>query len=205
MLIAAAVFVFFVVGGSYVSRRQNTPEKDKRSVSLFLIFVCMASLAPGLTQRDLWPFSAWPLVAGELLPTVTQPRLMVVDGSGRELELDYRAVQPFEFDELMSWLDGRMGQLDDLQRRQAFAYILRLIRNGQARVASRGTPGYFSRVLGPLTAPYFVLHPKKWTDGDYPRERIAGVRFYHERWTLGDRDRTLSKTLVYEYMGATGD
>jgi hypothetical protein len=58
--------------------------------------------------------------------------------------------------------------------------------------------GRFERVLGPLTAPYFLLHPKAWRSAQStPAEPFQRLRFYHLIWVknVGITGRELD----YEY------
>ncbi len=198
---AALFFSIFVISGLILTRRTQrlSEPRQKFRVSLFLAIACFVSLAPGLTNRDFWPFSAWPLIAGELSTSIDLPRLVALDEAGNEVAIDYRALQPFEFDELMSWMSGTFPSLDAQSKRESFAYILTLVRDGQKRMRSSNSPGYFDRYLGPVTAPYFLLHPKIWKASKYPQQRLIGLRFYRESWKLGEWDSTRKRVLVYEY------
>lgn len=201
-VVAAGCFAIFVVAG-LLTRGGASEEARKKRVRWFVVIACLISLGAGATQRDWWPFSAWPLIAGELKKSVIHPRLVAVDENGAEVAIDFRALQPFEFDELMSWLNARFEKLDEGSRQQAMQYMLSLVHQGQGRMREGKSAGYFNRYLGPVTAPYFLLHPALWTSAQYPQQTLTRLRFYREEWTLGDHVRTLHRVLVYEYQGGT--
>jgi hypothetical protein len=200
---AGLCFVVFVGLGLAAIRSERRAGRGRRSfVNAFLIYALAASFGAGLAQRDAWPFSAWPLVAGRLPPTVTHPRLVAVDGAGREHDVDYRAWQPLGVDELLSWLDAGFPKLSAEAQQRAFGFLLG--RAEQARRQARaGEPvGECDRLLGPLAAPYFLLHPKLWSDpARVPESPFVGVRFYRETWNLEQRRRDaarVTRILVHE-------
>ena len=187
---AALAFAAFVASALACAGRRAPPPKRKARVSLFLLYACAASFEVGLTQRDLWPFVAWPLVAGRIGPTVTHPRLVAVDARGAEHDVDYRAWQPLSLDELYAWSEQDLMRLPPSQRDSAFAYLLQLAEAGRARAASGGRPGQRVLVPAPLTAPLFLLHPHRWDDSAaVPPAPFVALRYYRETWSLERRAR----------------
>ena len=56
----------YVICGLFGAWRAHTSPgpAGRRAVNAFLLYTLAASFGAGLLQRDLWPFSDWPLVAG---------------------------------------------------------------------------------------------------------------------------------------------
>ena len=96
---SAICFVAFVAFGLVIaaSRRFADGPDRRRLTNAFLFFVLFVSFASGLTQHDMWPFSSWKMMTG-LAPPVTRVhptlRIVGVDASGNEHDIDYRAWQP---------------------------------------------------------------------------------------------------------------
>ncbi len=189
----AIAFAGFVLGALWASRATAGTGSGRRRVSLLLVYACAASFGVGLTQRDLWPFSSWPLVAGRIGPFVTHPRLVAVDAAGAEHDVDYRAWEPISLDELNAWVEQELMRLPPSGRDSALAHLLRLAESGRARAAAGGSPGDQARLLGPLTAPLFLLHPRRWDDpAEVPRASFVALRYYRESWQLERRARDRS-------------
>lgn len=202
-LVAAALFAGFLGLGAWAAHGgARTPEDARRRVSLFALYALAATFGAGLTQRDFWPFSAWPLVAGLVPETVTHPRLMAVDAAGVEHDIDYRAWTPMSVDELLSWVDADLMTLRARERDSAAAYLLRLAERARGAAAS----GAGMRVPGilpaPVRAPFFLLHPARWTGaGRAPARPFTALRFYRESWNVEARARGggVRRMLVYQY------
>lgn len=202
-LIAAILFAGFLGLGLWATRAPKRNSDDaRRRVSLFVLYALAASFGAGLTQRDFWPFSAWPLVAGLVPETVTHPRLMAVDAGGAEHDIDYRAWSPMSVDELLSWVDADFMTLRAKDRDAAAAYLLRTAEGARAAAASGAgvrRPGLLPEAVG---APFFLLHPARWTStGRTPPQRFTTLRFYRESWNVEARTRgdPVRRLLVYEY------
>ena len=69
------LFLGFVALG--LTAAYSTRGKGDRRwlVNIFLVYTLVLGLGAGLSQREAWPFSTWPLVAGLVPPTVMQPRM----------------------------------------------------------------------------------------------------------------------------------
>jgi hypothetical protein len=201
---AAAAFLGFVLLGLLLAvPRHDDPERRKTATSFYLLYVLVLSFGAGLTQRDLWPFSAWPIKALTPGPVRDRQTLLAVDEAGAEHRVDYRAWQPLGLDELTPWITFRFHHLPlDGQDRVA-AYLLD--RAEETRRAARGgfDIGRSGRLLGPLAAPSFMLHPRAWPSrDDVPAARFVGLRLYEETWTIAERrlDPTrVERRLLYEY------
>ncbi len=199
---AALCFVgYLLVGlGLVVSERRSGGSGRRTAVSLFLLYVLGAGFGAGLTQRDLWPFAAWPIKALIPFPDVGTQRVVAVDARGVEHNIDYRAWQPLGIDELTPWIIFRLPRLPPDAQDRAAAYLLG--RAETARLRARGAAGDFEGSLGPLTAPSFLLHPRIWRGpADVPAEPFVGLRVYEETWNLRERRREpqrVGRVLVFE-------
>lgn len=200
--IAAALFAGFVGLGVWTAHGPARPPDDRqRHVSLFILYALAATFGAGLTQRDFWPFSAWPLVAGLVPETVTHPRLMAIDATGAEHDIDYRAWSPLSSDELLSWVDADLMTLRAHDRDAAASFLLRTAEHARAGAASGAgvrRPGLLPEAVG---APFFLLHPARWTaTGRIPAQPFTALRFYRESWNVEARARggPVRRVLVYE-------
>jgi hypothetical protein len=174
------------------------------AINAFLLYTLAVSFGAGVLQREMWPFSTWPLVAGIQGPVAHQSRLVAIDRAGVEHNVDYRAWQPFVWEELLAWANRGLLRLGPEDRVQVAEFIVQLAERGrQAAIAGR-TVGYFGRFWGPLTAPYFLLHPKWWSSpATTPREPLVGIRVYRESWNLEQRrtaPSAVQRSLVFEYL-----
>ena len=204
-LVAAALFAGFLGLGMWAARgATSAPDEQRRRVSLFVLYTLAATFGAGLTQRDFWPFSAWPLVAGLVPETVTHPRLVAADAAGAEHEIDYRAWSPISVDELLSWVDADLMTLRASDRDAAAAYLLRMAEHARAAAASGGGVRRPGLLPEPAGAPFFLLHPARWTRAELvPTQPFAVLRFYRESWNVEARARggAVRRTLIYEYRG----
>jgi hypothetical protein len=199
--VAGLAFAGLVIAGLALlpPRRAAAADQDgRRRVSLFLAYVLAASFTAGLSQRDLWPFAHWPIVALFARPFLEIPELRAVDASGQEHAVDYRALQPLSVDDLAPWLYLHFPHLEAGARGRAAAYLLALIEDARARARRGERVGRFERVLGRFTAPYFLLHPRTWRGPDStPAEPLRRLRVYRVIWVkdVGITGRVLD----YEY------
>jgi hypothetical protein len=207
-LLSAAAFLGFVALGLLTLRARSraSAQAGRGAINRFLVFCLLVSFAAGLTQRELWPFSRWELIAGIVPPVMSErfahPRLVAVDARGGEHEVDYRAWEPLVFDELGAWINQNFSRLPASGQDQAAAYLLS--RAEQARISARGGRMFGTRWWPqPLTAPYFLLHPALWVDAARVPERpFVGLRIYTETWNLADRARdplSFRRVLLFEY------
>ena len=208
-LLSAALFLgFLLLGGAIVweSRPQGTLPSKKRALNFFLGYALMVSFGAGLSQRELWPFSRWELIAGIVPPAVGErfghPRLVALDEQGQEHAIDFRAYEPLAFDELSSWINHEFPKLDPAEKRRAARYLLERAENARVRARS-GLPVGTRRLPFLLSAPHFLLHPRTWPDPSAaPAEPFVGLRIYSETWNLEERQRdphNLKRILLYQY------
>lgn len=203
MLNAAGAAVFLgLLAAAALAARARGPQR-RAAVSRFIAYVVAAALAAGLTQHDLWPFAKWPMAGGRADSEGANTRVRAVDDAGSEHDVDYRAWQPVEFDELAPWLHRSFPRLDEARRAQVAAYLLAAAERGRQRALAGQGPGTLDRFLGPLTAPYFNLHPRLWTAPERtPARPFVRLRVYREAWNQEERRRDgarVRRQLVYEY------
>ena len=202
-VLAALAFAAFVVTALRVSKASLPADIRRRRVTVFLAVILAISFGTGLTQRELWPFSSWPLVAGMLDDQVTHGRIVAVDVVGAEHDVDYRAWQPLSFDELMAWMDGVFPKLDEAARIRTAAHLVSLAEQARQRATAGESTGSTRPFFGPLTAPYFILHPRRWVDRHTaPQSELVGLRYYRETWSLSARARGVTdvrRELVFEF------
>ena len=198
-----AGFVLAALAVLAAQRRRRGPHERRTAVNALILYTLTATIAAGITQRDLWPFSNWKLAAGRVAPHVTRMRVVAVDEAGVEHKVDYRAWQPLAFDELIPWLELIFPRLDAPAQKRVARHLLERAERARQRARKGRSPGYFDRFLGPLAAPYFVLHPKRWTDpAATPPRPLARLRLYNETWNLEERrrdEKKLVRVLAYEY------
>lgn len=187
-LIAGLGFAAFLLGAVFlrVTERRSSPSSRRRNVSVFIALFLALGFASGLSQRDLWPFSHWPIVSLVARPYIVIPKLIGVDADGVEHDLDFRALQPLGLDELSPWLLYNFTRLPEDGQARAAAYILGQAEASRRRAAAGWRVGDFERFLGPLTAPYFLLHPHRWKSADRtPARPFVRLRIYHLTWERG--------------------
>jgi hypothetical protein len=190
-----------VIAGLVLLRGRHAEAADaagRRRVSVFILYVLGISFTAGLSQRDLWPFAHWPIVSLFARPWLEIPELRAVDASGREHLVDYRALQPLSVDDLSPWLYLHFPHLEPEARARAATHLLGLIEDARRRGRRGDGVARFERVLGPLTAPYFLLHPRAWRSAEStPAEPFQRLRFYRVLWVNGVG--ITGRELDYEY------
>jgi hypothetical protein len=201
--LSAFLILGYAVLGLAAGMSRRGAVDNRRLVNIFVLYTLALSFGAGLSQRDIWPFSAWPLVAGTVPTPVTHPRLLATDAEGREHEIDYRAWGPLEIDELIAWEEKNFSALDLGSQNRVAAYLLGIIERARQRWAAGDPERHFDRYLGPLSAPFFLGHPERWVPGvRVPEQPLVGLRLYKETWSVEERRRDpgdVSRKLVYEY------
>jgi hypothetical protein len=192
--LAFAGFALLAAGAAVVP-----PPHRRAVVGLLLAYATALSFGAGLSQRDAWPFSSWPLAASRLDETVTYDVLLAVDQDGREHDVDYRAWRPLGFDEQLSWLQQELPGLGPTARERVAADLL--ARAERCRAEARRGGGCARDRLGPLTAPDFLLHPRLWSDpARVPARAFTRLRLYHETLRLApEREGGRRRVLAWEH------
>ena len=189
-----------------LGKRAAIESTRQRSVHLLVGYVLLVTAVAGLSRRDLWPFSAWQLMVGEAPARIGAPpnpevlRLTAVDSAGREHLVDYRAWQPHSVEDLARWLLRDFRQLSRRDQDVVAEHLLGLANEGRARTLSGSAPGSFDRWWGRLSAPYHLLHPRRWTDVDStPPQPFVAVRIYREHYRLDSAPAASAKELELLY------
>jgi hypothetical protein len=202
---ATICFATFVLGIALViPKRSAHPAAGRRRASGFALLVTAVSLSIGVTESDLYPFSSWPLVAWLYPDSISFTRFVAVDAVGAELQVDHRAWEPQSVDELATWMATNFLRLEPSARDEVARDLMDRA-NAAARRVRAGEPiGVYARLLGPLAAPLFHLHPRPWSAPDsLPPLPLRGLRLYSETWTPEERARDPSagrRRLLYEYQ-----
>jgi len=198
-------FVVFGLGVS-VSGRVFASAAKRRLTNAFLLLALIISLVPGLTQRNMWPFSSWPVLAMPMRSATRDfptPRIMGVDADGQEYDIDYRAWQPLSVEELISWLNFHFFRLEPRAQDHVGGYLLERSNQARERALSPAGLAYPNRWLGPFTAPTHMLHPAIWSHrGNVPRTSFVRIRIYEESWNLEARrldPAKITRVLAYQY------
>jgi hypothetical protein len=172
-------------------------------ISLFILYTLGATSLAGFGQKDMYPFASWPLIAGTIPPFYTHPRLVLVDDAGVEQDVDYRAWEPLGFREVRTWFDRVAISFPASERAAAARQLVLMGEAARKRARAGRSVGTLDRVLGPLTAPEFLLHPKRWSDSSaVPPRPFVGLRLYRETWNLEARESgrgTVHRLLVYSW------
>jgi hypothetical protein len=202
--LGALSFLGFLALAAVVAATARAPAaRRRRAAGAFVLYCVLASFGAGLTQHDLWPFAKWPMAGGRADAEAQNTRLRAVDDAGAEHDVDYRAWQPLEFDELIPWAHRTLPRLPLPAQDRVAAHLLARAEASRARTRATGRPGTFDRLLGPFTAPYFDLHPRLWrTAADAPPRPFVKLRVYRERWNQEERRRDparVQRALLFEY------
>ncbi|MFQ5702928.1 MAG: hypothetical protein ACE5HT_02790 [Gemmatimonadales bacterium] len=205
-VLAGLIFLGFVMVGLVFARRgsMHLAERNRKfGVNVFLVYLLLASFSAGILQKNAWPFADWPLIAGKIPEDISQYRIMVVDSTDREFDIDYRAWEPLVFRDFAQWFVVKAPKLAASERAKASQYLLDRLEVARIRSKKGERVGTVIRVLGPFSAPYFLLEPKIWSDPDsVPRHQLIGLRVYFYEWNLLDRARDPSafrRSLFYEF------
>jgi hypothetical protein len=183
----AALFLVFVAL-SIIASLTARDEVKRRRTQRFIVLAVLASLAAGLTGREAWPFSAWPM-DNALMPGNFQYLMPVVaDAQGKEYPVDPRAFEPVSWIDLSTWFAARSAS-DSVAVRETGPWLLRVLRGARARAARHDDVGRFRRRLGIFAAPHTFISPVRWSEaGTFP-DSIAELRLYEFRVDL-DRSAT---------------
>ena len=202
--LAAACFLVFVAGAAWsAATRGGDMRVRQRRASLFVAWVLLVSLLVGVFEKDLYPFTSWPLMSWLYPRSYPLWRFVAVDAHGAEHDVDYRAWEPLSGDELASWLAMRFRRLGPLEKDSVARDLLQRATDGAERARAGVRIGQFDRMLGPLSAPLFQLHPTTWDrPASIPALPFQAFRLYEERWDpdAGTREaRDVPRSLMYEY------
>ena len=209
-LAGALLFLGFVALAIGLASGRIAALRGQAGASRLIVYVIVASCGAALTARDFWPFSYWhmmQLVAPEGVGTGYRlPRLVGVTASGAEYRIDYRAWEPLDEDELMTWLKFEFPNLRQTAQDSIGRFLLAKANAARAAVHAGRAPGTFARVLGPFTAPTHEMHRTRWTTTDaVPADSFVQFRMYDEQWSVEGRARdstVVRLVLFYQYPRA---
>jgi hypothetical protein len=198
-LLRLGSFVVFVVLGFSVLRKSDVAQR-RRAINLLLIYVLAVNLVIGVSQRDAWPFSPYPLMRGVWNGTWIYQKLapVALDAAGREWEVDPRSWAPVFPFVLQEWFNVIFPELSAPRKRQALEFLFDRAERTRNRLAQGRRVGN-ERILGSLTAPDWWLYRR--VDAVSPAPYVA-IRFYREWWRPYERLRDNSKfhrDLIGEY------
>ncbi len=179
MFLGAAMVVAFV-------ERGGRGDSARRIASNILLAVALGiSFTAGLTRRSLWPFEAWPMFQ-YVQPQVTTTRALVaVDTDGREYPIDYRAWQPLQSEELISWFRRVFPTLSPDAQDSVGAFLLNGVNTARTRAITGASVGYLNRFLGPLAAPSHFLHRRYWNEpGAIPPTPFVVLQLVEDTWDV---------------------
>jgi hypothetical protein len=193
-----ASFLVFVALGARVAA--GGPARP-RALQVFLAYACALALGVGLSQRDAWPFSSYPIAAGLAGGGERQTwiELCGVDDLGHEWTVDPRAWSPLAHQTVQLWFVRSWAHLSVQERREAGRFLLGRAEAARARLASGASVGR-ERVLGPLAAPdWSLLHG---VHAPVPATPLRSLRIYEHAWVPREayHDPALrQRTLVAEF------
>lgn len=176
-LVRLAIFVVFLMLGVAVALARKT-RQARLAERMFIGWFAAMTLAAGLGNRDLWPFSSYPIIPESSLRygEAVWYEVWAVDDAGVERRIDPRAWSPLSRTVIEKWIERTVvGKLDDGERRRAAQFLLARVNAERCRN---------DMILGPLAAPDWLIAPV----GE--RVRAKAVRIYRYDFS--------SRALVHE-------
>jgi hypothetical protein len=170
-LVRLAAFALFLLSGAGMLMAERT-RFARAAERLFIVYFIALTLVAGLGNRDLWPFSSYPIIpeSSERYREAVWYEVRAVDGNGREHRVDVRAWSPLSPHVIEKWIERTfVARLDDAGRQRAARFLL-------ARM--NADPCF------PSAAPHWLLSPR----GE--RVKAVALRIYRNDFTR--------QTLAYE-------
>jgi len=208
-LIAVAAFTGFLVASLVLvlKTRKGSTVEGQRFTSTFILYVLVVTFTAGISHRDLWPFSGWPMMTvpppEEVGPALPFSWLYAVAEDGVEYPIDPRAMEPLSMAELLSWIDYTLPETPEALQRRVGALLLDKADEGRVAVLAGERPGYTWRIVGPFGAPHHLLYGPRWTGPqDVPETPFVAIRWYTEAWNIDRRlvePTAVTRTLGFEY------
>src|SRR5260221_5547555 len=152
-LVRLAAFGLFLVLGAVMTVASRT-RFAKATERAFIALTVALMLVAGLGNRDLWPFSSYPIIPESSLRyrEGVWYEVRVVDAAGHEHRVDRQAWSPLAPTVIDKWIERTfMARLDDGQRRRAALFLLSQAESNQCST---------DRLLGLLAAPDWLLGPR---------------------------------------------
>jgi hypothetical protein len=198
LLRLASVILFLALG--YRLHFLQAPAARRRGINLLLGYLVALSLAVGVTGRDNWPFSSYPLLVSQATveSVVSELEVVGLDANGQEWAIDPLSWSPVFPLALRGWFNRTFPSLRDNERRRAGEFLLARAEQARRRLLHGERIGS-ERLLGRVAA------PPDW--GVYRRKAVpptafAALRVYHVVWRPRERladPRRLSRTLLFEH------
>lgn len=125
-LVRLAAFGLFLLSGAgmLIAGRTRFARAAER---LFIAYFAALTLVAGIGNRDLWPFSSYPIIpeSSERYREAVWYEVRAVDGNGREHRVDARAWSPLSPWVVEKWIERTfIARLDDAGRRRAARFLL---------------------------------------------------------------------------------
>jgi hypothetical protein len=185
-LVRLAVFSLFLILGAAMLLAART-RYARAAERAFIGYFAVLLLVAGLGNRDLWPFSSYPIIAESSLRyrEAVWYELRGVDANGVEHRVEVPPLMPTV---LNKWMERTfIGTLDDAGRKRAASFLLSRINAPPCTI------------LGPLSAPDWLLErgagvspargPSSGRDARSPLASVA-LRVYRNDFS--------QRTLLYE-------
>jgi hypothetical protein len=198
-LAALAMFAGFLVMGLRVARSEGPGRR--RAINQFLAYVLCGHAAVAIAQRDLWPFSTYPMmsvVSTDRSALHTMVAARAVDRRGREWLVDDLAWSPLYPPSTLAWFDLGWAHSTPSERSEVMRFLLARAEAARGRKAAGNRYIGNRAILGPFAAPDTNLY---WEAPPSP-EPFRGIRIYRVAWNpqqfIRDPNRT-SKTLLHQF------
>ena len=198
-LVRLASFALFLALG-YRLHRLRTKAARRRGVNFLLGYMMVLSLVVGITGRDDWPFSSYPLVVsqGTVESLISELEVVGLDANGQEWAIDPLSWSPVFPLALRGWFTRTFPRLGDDERHRAGDFLLARAEESRRRLL-RGERIGSERLLGWAAAPPgWAVYRRKAV----PATSFVALRIYHVAWRprerLADPSR-LSRTLLFEH------
>jgi hypothetical protein len=148
-LVRLAIFVIFLMLGAAVALTWKT-RYARLAEAMFIGWFSAMTLGAGIANRDLWPFSSYPIIpeSSERYREAVWYEVVAVDAAGVERRIDS---SPLTRTVLQKWVERTFfGTIDDEGRRRAARFLLA---RANAETCRNDV------ILGPLAAPDWLLGP----------------------------------------------
>jgi hypothetical protein len=192
-------FVLFIFLGLRISRPSD-PIRRRKKITTFIVFTIAMHLATGISQRDAWPFSPYPLMRGRWNEKWQYSKVVIVgvDVSAKEWPLDAMTWSPVFPLVLQEWFNTYFPTLSSAERRNDLAFLLQKAEVARERMRAGQRIGN-EKFLGPLTASDWWLYERV---REASPSRFTALRVYREMWFPEKRatdPRSFRRALIDEY------
>lgn len=193
-------FLIFVAMG-LVLPFVRTQARRRAWTNALLLYVLALNAFVVLAQTDAWPFSPYRMMAVDARSRGVARSMIafrVVDGRGREWDLEPLAWSPLFPQAVMGWFEVGFPRATPREREEAGRFLLDRAEEARRKRRDGAWIGN-ERLLGPLSATDTNLsRPSREASPD----RLARLRVYRLTWvpeTLVRDPGAVSRALVFEY------